>query len=202
MFPPGLLANGSEKLDAGKMTVPPKGGDPELTKKSWALLKSSPEHRRRVWKVFLVRWGPTPPPHGGGKQVPLAIHTRKARETGIARECQSGRRILVNPSLFARDHIRKVEVVHGAIGHRQREEGFVTQAGVERQTRAQLPGIAHIRAEVPLFLAGATWSLSRCCCWARLRAGTPPGSETYTDSGLKSLNAPIIPCIPLLLRVF
>ena len=40
MFAPGLLANGSEKLEAGKFVVFPIGGALTALTKSWPLLKS------------------------------------------------------------------------------------------------------------------------------------------------------------------
>ena len=54
----------------------------------------------------------------GREQIPLPIHTRKPGEAGIARERESRRRILIDRGLLARDHIRQVEVVHGAIRSR------------------------------------------------------------------------------------
>src|SRR5262249_35771668 len=83
--------------------------------------------------------------HTWSEQVPLSIHTGKTGESGISGERQSGGRILVDCGLFACDHVCKVEVVRGTVGHGWREEGFVTQTGIERQPRAQLPDIPHIR---------------------------------------------------------
>src|ERR1043166_1838840 len=40
MFPPGLLANGSEKLEAANDVVPPNGGEFALLTKSCPLLNS------------------------------------------------------------------------------------------------------------------------------------------------------------------
>src|SRR5205823_3416352 len=83
------------------------------------------------------------------KLVVTILHSRLARETGVAGIQKPGRGILENRTLDALPKAIQAEVINSSVVQTLRQKGFPPESEVCRQTTRNLPGVLRIQAVIP-----------------------------------------------------